>query len=188
MEYFKINNIPAVLCGEMANKVCLFIHGKCGNKEEAERLAEIICPHGFQVLSIDLPEHGERMGESAKLVPWVSVPELQGVLSYVKKRWQSVSLHATSIGGYFSLLAFGDNVFEKTLLVSPVVILYHIDRFIRKCVRWYSSMQPSTMLIKPFRVPKNCSKRENSSLIFKRIQLISIACSLLRVTVTEIGK
>ena len=112
--------MPAVLYGEAADKVCLFIHGKCGNKEEAERLSEIICPHGFQVLGIDLPEHGERKDDSGKLVPWDAVPELQSVLSYAKAHWQSISLHATSIGGYFSLLAFGDEVFEKALFVSPV--------------------------------------------------------------------
>lgn len=117
---FKISHIPTVLYGESVDKVCLFVHGKCGNKEEAKRLAEIICPHGFQVLGIDLPEHGERRNDSAKLVPWVAVPELQSVLTYAKTRWQSVSLHATSIGGYFSLLAFGYEVFEKALFVSPV--------------------------------------------------------------------
>ena len=117
---FKINHIPAVLYGEAADKVCLFVHGKCGNKEEAERLAEIICLHGFQVLGIDLPEHGERKDDSAKLVPWVAVPKLQSVLTYAKAHWQGISLHATSIGGYFSLLAFGDEVFEKVLFVSLV--------------------------------------------------------------------
>lgn len=119
-DYFKLNHIPAVLYGETADKVCLFVHGKCGNKEEAEKLAEIICPHGFQVLGIDLPEHGERKNKSSKLVPWVAVSELQNALKYAHERWQSISLHATSIGGYFSLLAFGDEVFEKALFVSPV--------------------------------------------------------------------
>lgn len=132
-DYFTINNIPAVLYGDMSDKICLFVHGKCGNKEEAEQLAEIICPHGFQVLSIDLPEHGERKNVSAKLVPWIAVPELQSVLSYIKQHWQSVSLHATSIGGYFSLLAFGVEVFEKALFVSPVV---DMSKLIENMMLW----------------------------------------------------
>ena len=120
-QHLRINNIPAVLYGDTADKVCLFVHGKCGNKEEARWLSDILCPRGCQVLGIDLPEHGERMNESAKLVPWVAVPELKSVLSYIRTLWQSVSLYAVSIGGYFSLSAFGDEAFEKALLVSPVV-------------------------------------------------------------------
>lgn len=73
------DHIPAVLCGKAADKLCLFIHGKCGNKEEAEGLAEIICPHGFQVLGTDLAEHGGRKDDSAKPAPWEAVPELSGV-------------------------------------------------------------------------------------------------------------
>ena len=34
-EYFDIRGIPAVLYGKQADKVWLFVHGKCGNKEEA---------------------------------------------------------------------------------------------------------------------------------------------------------
>ena len=51
----KIENIPVVLYGDTSDKLYLFIHGKCGYKEEAEFFAEIVCPKGYQVLSIDLP-------------------------------------------------------------------------------------------------------------------------------------
>ncbi|MCI2046859.1 MAG: alpha/beta hydrolase [Faecalibacterium sp.] len=130
---FTINSIPAVLYGENADKVCLYIHGKCGYKEEAQSLAEILCPRGFQVLSIDLPEHGERKNGEAKLVPWVAVPELQGVLAYAKQRWHSISLHATSIGAYFSLLAFSEEAFEKVMFVSPVV---DMKKLIETMMQW----------------------------------------------------
>ena len=59
-EYFTIDQIPAVLYGEPAERVYLFLHGQMGRKEEAEAFAQAACPKGYQVLSIDLPGHGER--------------------------------------------------------------------------------------------------------------------------------
>ena len=44
---FQIEQLPAVLYGENADKVYLFVHGKCGYKEEAEDFAEIVCPSGW---------------------------------------------------------------------------------------------------------------------------------------------
>lgn len=35
-EKFNIHNIPAMLYGEASDRVFLFVHGKCGDKEEAK--------------------------------------------------------------------------------------------------------------------------------------------------------
>ena len=69
-QHLSIGNMPAVLYGERAAQVCLYVHGKCGCKEEAESLAALLCPRGFQVLGVDLPEHGTPKGGKEKLVPW----------------------------------------------------------------------------------------------------------------------
>ena len=37
---FTIQNIPAVLYGQASHEVYLFVHGKCGYKEEAKKLEE----------------------------------------------------------------------------------------------------------------------------------------------------
>ena len=68
--HIKISNIPAIVWGEYSNKVYLYIHGQGGNKEEADNLANIICQYGWQILSIDLPEHGERKEEDISFTPW----------------------------------------------------------------------------------------------------------------------
>ncbi len=78
----EISGIPALLYGEESRKVYLYVHGKMGCKEEALPFAELACPAGYQVLAVDLPEHGERKGSSEKLLPWVAVPELEAVYSY----------------------------------------------------------------------------------------------------------
>lgn len=71
----EISGIPALLYGKESRKVYLYVHGKMGCKEEALPFAELACPAGYQVLAVDLPEHGERKGSSEKLLPWVAVPQ-----------------------------------------------------------------------------------------------------------------
>lgn len=116
----EISGIPALLYGKESRKVYLYVHGKMGCKEEALPFAELACPAGYQVLAVDLPEHGERKGSSEKLLPWVAVPELEAVYSYAAERWKNVSLRATSIGAWFSMLALQAKPLRSALLLSPV--------------------------------------------------------------------
>lgn len=83
---FEIAGIPALLVGEPSERLYLYVHGKMGCKEEALDFAERACPAGYQVLAIDLPEHGQRKGRAEKLLPWVAVPELQAVYRYAAAR------------------------------------------------------------------------------------------------------
>lgn len=120
-EQIIIEKIPSILYGEPSKIVYLFIHGKGGHKEEAESFAEIACERGYQVLSIDLPGYGDRKNEIENFVPWKVVPELQNVMNYIKQRWSSISLHATSFGAFCSLLAYQNENFKNVLFVSPII-------------------------------------------------------------------
>lgn len=131
--HFSIRGIPAVLYGDSSEKQFLYIHGKMGCKEEAARFAEIVCPKGYQVLSIDLPGHGERTGEMERFVPWEVVPELQAVYGSAQQRWKKISLYANSIGAYFSLLALREVRLEKSLFVSPIL---DMEKLIRDMMGW----------------------------------------------------
>lgn len=126
-EEFQIHDIPAILYGKNFDRIWLFVHGKCGYKEEAEAFAKIACPKGAQVLAIDLPEHGERKA-AVGLDPWHVVPELREVMEYLRQRWTQISLRANSIGAWFSMLAFADMPPEQALFVSPVL---DMERLIR---------------------------------------------------------
>lgn len=53
------SGIPAALYGAESEKIFLCVHGQFGNKFEAESFARIAVPLGWQVLAVDLPEHGE---------------------------------------------------------------------------------------------------------------------------------
>ncbi len=110
----------AILWGAQSDRVFLYVHGKCGCKEEAKRFAYIAAAHRWQVLSIDLPEHGARKAE-AGFDPWHVVPELHAVMAYLKENWQQIALCVNSIGAWFSLLAFAEEELEQCLMISPIL-------------------------------------------------------------------
>lgn len=115
----QIDTIPAILYGEPTKQGYLFLHGQMGRKEEAEAFAQVVCPKGYQVLSIDLPGHRERRGQGKSLLPWTAVSDIQAALNWVRPRWETVSLRANSIGAYFAMLAFDSPT--HVLLVSPIL-------------------------------------------------------------------
>lgn len=116
-ERVQIGGIPALLYGAPAERGYLFLHGQMGRKEEAEAFAQVVCPKGYQVLSIDLPGHGEL--RSGELTPWEAVPDIQEALGWAERRWEAVSLRANSIGAYFAMLAF--DAPARALLASPIL-------------------------------------------------------------------
>lgn len=119
-EIFNIANIPAVLYGEKSDSCFIFVHGQGGNKFEAERFALIASNYGYQVLAMDLPKHGTRT-DDIDFVPWEAERELKSIMEYAKGRWGKISVRATSIGVYFSLLAFKNEIIEKCMFASPLV-------------------------------------------------------------------
>lgn len=121
-----IEGIPAIIYGKKSDKVYLFVHGQGGNKEEAGSFAEMVSENGWQVLSIDLPEHGERKKETDCFYPWIVVPELQKTWNYMEAHWMQVALRANSIGAWFSMLAFHDKNIERSLFVSPILDMEHL--------------------------------------------------------------
>ena len=113
--------VPAVLYGERSRRAYLYLHGKNGCKEEAERFAATDCEAGWQVLAIDLPEHGARKNSPEQLLSWVVVPELQAVYARMKPVWAHIRLYGVSIGAWLAMQALQADAPEQTLLVSPVV-------------------------------------------------------------------
>lgn len=131
--HISINEVPAILWGQQSNRLFLYIHGKGGNKEEAAAFSEIACQRGFQVLSIDLPEHGQRKSEIDTFNPWHAVPELKMIMEYAKEHWQNISLFANSIGAWFSMLGFSNEPLEQCLFLSPVVDMKYL---VSKMMKW----------------------------------------------------
>ena len=133
------HKIPGIVYGEVSEWVYLYIHGKMGCKEEALPFAEQAEQAGYQVMAIDLPEHGERKGGAEPLLPWVAVPEIQAAYTYASRRWKHVSLYAVSIGGWLSLEALQEMSLERALLVSPVV---DMEELIGSMMQWAKVTEP----------------------------------------------
>ena len=131
----KLSGIPAVIYGEPSDRVFLFVHGKCGCKEEAEAFATLACPRGWQVVGIDLPEHGERKGQAPAMEPWNVIPELQALMSELRHRWQQVGIRANSIGAWFCMQSFAQETIERCLFVSPILDMAEL---IEQMMQWAS--------------------------------------------------
>ena len=116
-----IAGIPAVLYGKRSRRVYLYVHGKNGSAAEAARFARTACPAGWQVLAVDLPEHGTRKNSPEKLVPWVVTRELQAVYARMQPVWKHIRVYGVSIGAWFAMQALQTQKPEKALLVSPIV-------------------------------------------------------------------
>lgn len=132
-EAFWIGRIPAALYGKPCDRVYLFVHGQCGCKEEGAAFAQVVCPKGFQVLAVDLPEHGARCGKADRFDPWTAVPELRAAQKFMKSRWREINLRANSIGAHFSMLAFAGEPPHRALFVSPIL---DMERLIAGMMRW----------------------------------------------------
>lgn len=76
-----------------------------------------MCPMGWQVLSIDLPGHGERIDKD-NFVPWAVVRELRQVTDYVMPKYKNIALRANSIGAWFGMLAFSNELLVQALFLS----------------------------------------------------------------------
>ena len=89
-KYIKIDNIPAVIWGEDSLKVFIAIHGNQSNKEdiEIEILAKIAASKGNQVISFDLPKHGDRISENTLCKVQNCIPEFLKVYDFVSKSYK----------------------------------------------------------------------------------------------------
>lgn len=131
---FKIETIPAILWGPKSDKLYIFVHGKMSNKADAEGFAKRAVERGYQVLSFDLPEHGERINEKYQCNVWNGVHDLTKIAEYVQQNWCDISLFATSLGAYFSLLAFKEMPLGNCLFLSPIL---DMEKLIHNMMEWF---------------------------------------------------
>jgi len=132
-----IQGIPAIIWGEDSAKVFIAVHGNMSNKSDDAIviLAEKLTQLGYQVLSFDLPEHGERQNDSTPCKVQNCVKDFSAIMEYVKTKWNEISLFACSMGAYFSLLAYKDDDLSQCLFLSPVV---DMERIINNMMSWFS--------------------------------------------------
>lgn len=124
IDRINISNIPSIIWGEKSNRVFIAVHGNMSNKEDEviKILAEKVTSNGYQVLSFDLPEHGERKDNTNYLCKVQNcVNDLKLIMEYAKANYEEINLWACSMGAYFSLLAYKNENIEQCIFLSPVV-------------------------------------------------------------------
>lgn len=124
----KINGIPSILWGKPSDKIIIVAHGSHSSKIDdcIWVLAEEAIAKGYQVLSFDLPQHGERVYETDFIMPDECVRELQAIYSFVANQNKKISIFGCSMGAYFELLAFADMKIECAWFLSPVTDMLRI--------------------------------------------------------------
>jgi len=120
-ERIVIGNIPAIIWGNDSNKVFIHVHGKMSKKEYAKQFAIIAETKGYQTISFDLPEHGERVDHSYRCDVWNGQKDLTTIADYAYTKWKTISLFACSLGAYFALNTYTDRVFDQILFQSPII-------------------------------------------------------------------
>lgn len=124
----KIKNIPAILWSLKSDKLFIAIHGSMSNKTDDNIVvfAEEALAKGYQVLSFDLPEHGDRKDEPYACKVQNCVQDLSTIMDYAKSLSHNISIFACSMGAYFSLLAYSREPLKQCLFLSPVVDMERI--------------------------------------------------------------
>lgn len=137
---YKIKGIPVIEWGERKSHVFIAVHGNMSNKEDEviQLFAESAIKKGYQVISFDLPQHGERKDEDIPCKVQTCVEDLKNIIAYVKQQWGNISLFACSMGAYFSLLGYKDEDLEQCLFLSPVV---DMGRIINNMMMWFGITQ-----------------------------------------------
>lgn len=129
-EKILVSGIPAIIWGKPSKRVYLHVHGKMSRKEYAAEFARIAEEKGYQTLSFDLPESGERLDgkDGKRLDVWDGTADVKTMADYALDHWDRVCLYACSIGAYFSLNCLAEYRLEKALLQSPVVDMQWLAR------------------------------------------------------------
>ncbi|HEX3011905.1 MAG TPA: alpha/beta hydrolase, partial [Syntrophomonadaceae bacterium] len=132
-----IEGIPAILWGEPSDKLFIAVHGNMSSKDDDAIviLAEEAIGKGYQVLSFDLPEHGDRKDENYACKVQNCVSDLTAIMGYTQTISGNISLFACSMGAYFSLLAYRDLPLEQCLFLSPVL---NMERIINNMMKWFN--------------------------------------------------
>lgn len=102
-------------------KAVLYIHGKGGSAEEAERY-KTIC-NGHDVVGFDYKG----------FTPWETKEEILAEYETLRKKYDSILVIANSIGAYFAMNALSGKEIERAFFISPIV---NMEKLIADMMMW----------------------------------------------------
>lgn len=149
---FKIENIPAILWGDKSDKLFVVVHGNMSNKADDSIIvfAEEATAVGYQVLSFDLPQHGDRKDDTYLCKVQNCVQDLNTIMTYAKSLSNNISIFACSMGAYFSLLEYSHEPLKQCLFLSPVV---NMERIINNMMTWFNVSESRLKIEKEISTP-----------------------------------
>ena len=85
----EIDTIPACVWGMASTRVIVAVHGNMASKTDTAtaHLAEFAAQAGWQVLSFDLPEHGDRKGRELPCTMPQCVEDTRKIWAYAQRRF-----------------------------------------------------------------------------------------------------
>ena len=121
----EIDTIPACVWGMASTRVIVAVHGNMASKTDTAtaHLAEFAVQAGWQVLSFDLPEHGDRKGRELPCTMPQCVEDTRKIWAYAHEHWQTVGLFGVSMGAYIALAATANEPPAFAWLLSPTVAM-----------------------------------------------------------------
>ena len=121
----EIDTIPACVWGMASSRVIVAVHGNMASKTDTAtaHLAEFAVQAGWQVLSFDLPEHGDRKGRELPCTMPQCVEDTRKIWAYAHEHWQNVGLFGVSMGAYIALAATANEPPAFAWLLSPTVAM-----------------------------------------------------------------
>nr|WP_326172013.1 alpha/beta hydrolase [uncultured Oscillibacter sp.] len=131
---FSAGGIPTAVWGEGSDHVILAVHGHQSHKLDGPIAVLAECAAPWQVLSFDLPEHGDWRGVGRRCTTRTGTEDLRKMLDFARKRWARVSLFANSMGVWLSLRAFAREPLEHAWFLSPLV---DMERMAGNLMTWF---------------------------------------------------
>lgn len=125
-EELVLDGIPALRWGEPGGRAVVGVHGQFSNRHDPvmAQCGDVIASRGDQLITFDLPTHGDRQ-DNKTFTPMEASPEVLAFARLARSQSSEVSLLANSIGAYFSLCDTPAGTFEHVWLVSPLLDLEH---------------------------------------------------------------
>lgn len=102
-------------------KAILYIHGKGGSAAEADNYRKSCV--GYNVIGVNYELN----------YPWLLQDAFQEAYNNTAKKYDSISLIATSIGAYYSMNSLQNVPIEKALFISP---LLDVEKLICNMIDW----------------------------------------------------
>lgn len=127
-------HIPVIVWGKPSRRAYIYITGKGGVKEDACGFAALAEQKGYQTISFDLPEHGERTDTEHRLDIWNGMRDLDIIADYAFEQYDEVCLYAGSIGAYFALNTYARRSMKKCLFQAPIV---DMRRLVELMMTWF---------------------------------------------------